>query len=100
MLPRLRVRVCGIRAGGHPAGSRLYLRYPLSYRDVKELLAEGLHAHHVTVWKWVRRYAPELRVAGLKPRPSACLRISDLCKIREAFLNGRIGQISATMCIF
>jgi transposase, IS6 family len=38
-----------------------YLRFSLSYRDVEELLAErGLHADHVTVWRWVQRYAPEL----------------------------------------
>src|SRR5260221_393560 len=39
-----------------------YLRFSLSYRDVEELLAErGLHAHHVTVWRWVQRYAPEFQ---------------------------------------
>ena len=38
-----------------------YLRFSLSYRDVEELLAErGLHADHVTVWRWVQRYGPEL----------------------------------------
>src|ERR1700675_4929973 len=37
------------------------LRFSLSYRDVEELLAErGLHADHVTVWRWVQRYAPAL----------------------------------------
>ena len=39
-----------------------YLRFSLSYRDVEELLAErGLHADHVTVWRWVQRYAPEIQ---------------------------------------
>ena len=38
-----------------------YLRYSLSYRDVEELLVErGLSADHVTVWRWVQRYSPEL----------------------------------------
>src|SRR6478736_8842028 len=38
-----------------------YLRFSLSYRDVEELLAErGLRADHVTVWRWVQRYGPEL----------------------------------------
>ena len=38
-----------------------YLRFSLSYRDVEELLAErGLRADHVTVWRWVQRYAPQL----------------------------------------
>ena len=37
------------------------LRFSLSYRDVEELLAErGLRADHVTVWRWVQRYAPEV----------------------------------------
>jgi transposase, IS6 family len=37
------------------------LRFSLSYRDVEELLAErGLTVDHVTVWRWVQRYAPEL----------------------------------------
>src|SRR6478736_8574860 len=38
-----------------------YLRFSLSYRDVEELLAErGLRIDHVTVWRWVQRYAPEV----------------------------------------
>jgi transposase, IS6 family len=34
---------------------RWYLRYSVSYRDVQELLVD------TTVWRWVQRYAPELR---------------------------------------
>jgi IS6 family transposase len=38
-----------------------YLRFSLSYRDVEELLVErGVDTDHVTVWRWVQRYAPEL----------------------------------------
>ena len=38
-----------------------YLRFSLSYRDVEELPAErGLRADHVTVWRWVQRYGPEM----------------------------------------
>ena len=40
---------------------RWYLRYSLSYRDVRELLAErGLRVAHTTLWRWIQRYAPEL----------------------------------------
>src|SRR6202035_3339808 len=65
-----------------------YLRFSLSYRDVEELLAEwGLHADHVTVWRWVQRYAPEMERrlrSRLKPtndswrvtRPTSGLRAS------------------------
>src|SRR5437762_9637018 len=38
-----------------------YLRFSRSYRDVEELLAErGIAVDHVTLWRWVQRYAPEL----------------------------------------
>jgi transposase, IS6 family len=38
---------------------RWYLRFGLSYRDVKELLAErGIDVDHVTVHRWVRRFTP------------------------------------------
>src|ERR1700730_16181632 len=50
-----------------------YLRFSLSYRDVEELLAEkGLRADHVTVWRWVQRYAPEMerRLRGDSNQPT------------------------------
>ena len=53
----------GLDKGQKPmtAKTHRYLRFSLSYRDVEELLAErGLHADHVTVWRWVQRYAPEM----------------------------------------
>ena len=38
-----------------------YLRFSLSYRDVEELLGErGISVDHVTLWRWVQRYAPDL----------------------------------------
>ena len=41
---------------------RWYLRYSLSYREVRELLVErGLEIDHTTVWRWVQRYAPPRR---------------------------------------
>jgi IS6 family transposase len=56
-----------------------YLRFSLSYRDVEELLAErGLHADHVTVWRWVQRYAPEMERRlrrHLKPTNETYIRV-------------------------
>jgi hypothetical protein len=47
---------------------RWYLRYGLSYRDVAELLAErGITVDHVTIYRWVQRFTPELLDAA---RPS------------------------------
>lgn len=40
---------------------RWYLRYPLSLRQMEEIMAErNLSVDHVTIWRWVQRYAPEL----------------------------------------
>jgi transposase, IS6 family len=40
---------------------RRYVRFCLSYRNVEELMAErNLHVDHVTIWRWVQRYAPEM----------------------------------------
>jgi transposase-like protein len=44
---------------------RWYLRYSLSYRDVEELLVErGVQVDHVTVFRWVQRFAPLLADAA------------------------------------
>ena len=38
---------------------RWYLRYSLSYRDLKEMMAKrGLAVDHSTEWRWVQRDAP------------------------------------------
>ena len=40
---------------------RWYLRFGLSYRDVAELLAErGVEVDHVTIFRWVHQFTPEL----------------------------------------
>ncbi len=44
---------------------RWYLRFGLSYRDVEELLTErGVEVDHVTVCRWVQRFAPLLADAA------------------------------------
>ena len=40
---------------------RWYCRYSLSYRDLEEMMQErGLSVDHVTIFRWVQRYAPEI----------------------------------------
>ena len=40
---------------------RWYARYPLSYRDLEEMMSErGLHVDHTTIYRWLQCYAPEL----------------------------------------
>src|SRR6266542_2839790 len=44
---------------------RWYLRFGLSYRDVEELLAErGIDVDHVTIYRWVQRFAPAFAEAA------------------------------------
>ena len=51
---------------------RWYLRYSLSYRDVEELLAErGIEVDHVTVYRWVQRFAPLFADTGRPLRHAA-----------------------------
>src|SRR3546814_11282811 len=40
---------------------RWYCRYPISYRDLGEMLAErGISVDHTTIYRWVQCYAPEM----------------------------------------
>jgi transposase-like protein len=50
---------------------RWYLRYPLAYEHVAELLAErGLAVHASCIWRWVQAYAAELN-KRCRPHPKA-----------------------------
>ena len=63
---------------------RWYLRYPLSYRNLEEMMLErGLTVDHSTVYRWVQGYAPELdkRVRShLKPT-------SDSWRVDETYIR-------------
>jgi len=59
---------------------RWYLRYSLSYRDLEEMMAErGLTVDHVTVWRWVQRYAPILdqRLRRERRHPNRSWRVDE-----------------------
>jgi transposase, IS6 family len=66
---------------------RWYLRYALNYRDVEELLRERrVSADHTTVFRWVRRYAPELdrRCRSYLRATNDSHRVDELCsKIKK-----------------
>jgi transposase-like protein len=61
-----------------------YLRFGLSYRDVEELLAErGVKVDHVTVYRWVRRFAPLLADAARPCRHA----VGDRWHVDETYVN-------------
>src|SRR3712207_3618904 len=63
---------------------RWYLRFGLSYRDVEELLAErGIEVDHVTVHRWVLRFAP-LFADAAHPRRHA---VGDRWQVDETYVK-------------
>ena len=59
---------------------RCYLRYPLSYRDLEEMMLErGLSLDHSTIARWVLRYAPVLneRIRSEMRRPNGSWRADE-----------------------
>ncbi len=58
----------------------LDLRYSLSYRDLEEIIVErGLSVDHVTIWRWVQRFAPILnqRLRRELRRPNRSWRVDE-----------------------
>jgi transposase-like protein len=63
---------------------RWYLRFGLSYRDVEELLAErGIEVDHVSIYRWVQRFAPEFAEAA-RPRQHV---MGDRWHVDETYLK-------------
>lgn len=63
---------------------RWYLRYPLSYRNLEEMMLErGLTVDHSTVYRWVQAYAPEL---DKRCRPHL-LKTNDSWRVDETYIK-------------
>jgi len=63
---------------------RWYLRYPLSYRNLEEMMLErGLTVDHTTVYRWVQAYAPEL---DKRCRPHL-LKTNDSWRVDETYIE-------------
>jgi transposase-like protein len=59
---------------------RWYLRYPLSYRNLEEMMAErGLAVDHSTIARWVLTYAPILneRIRSKMRHPNRSWRVDE-----------------------
>src|SRR3954451_14898260 len=60
---------------------RWYLQFPISYRDLEQMLADrGVAVDHTTMYRWVQRFAPELekRTAPPASLPRAMVRRRDV----------------------
>jgi putative transposase len=48
---------------------RWYLAYPLSYRNLEEMMTErGVEVDHSSIYRWVRKFTPKLEAAFRKER--------------------------------
>ena len=59
---------------------RWYLRYSLSYCDLEEMVVErSLTVDHVTIWRWIQRYAPilHLRLRRDRRHPNRSWRVDE-----------------------
>lgn len=63
---------------------RWYLRYPLSYRHLEEMMRErGLSIDHTTIYRWVVAYSPEINQRSRKYlRPS-----NDSWRVDETYIQ-------------
>ena len=63
---------------------RWYLRYPLSYRNLEEMMAErGLSLVHTTIYRWVVAYGPQINKRCRKHlRPT-----NDSWKVDETYIK-------------
>jgi len=63
---------------------RWYLRFGLSYRDLEELLTErGVEVDHVSIYRWVLRFAPLLADAARPCRH----RVGDRWQVDETYVK-------------
>jgi IS6 family transposase len=60
------------------------LRYPLSYRNLEEMMAErGIRVDHTTIYRRVQAYAPELE-KRCRPHLKAC---NDSWRVDETYIK-------------
>ncbi|WNN90972.1 IS6 family transposase [Gloeocapsopsis dulcis] len=63
---------------------RWYLTYPLSYRQVAEMVNErGMEVSHTTIFRWVQQYGPEL---DKRCRPHLQI-TNDLWRVDETYVK-------------
>jgi transposase, IS6 family len=63
---------------------RGYLRYPLSSRDLEEIMLQrGLHVDHASIYRWVQCYTPELEKRS-RPHLKAC---NDSWRVDETYIK-------------
>ena len=79
---------------------RWYLRYPLAYEHVSELLAErGVAVDPSCIWRWVQTYAPELN-KRCRPHLKPANISPPSTKVQADFRNGTFNPSTAMLRTF
>src|SRR5215471_2168359 len=67
---------------------RWYLRYPLAYEHVSEILAErGVDVDASCIWRWVQEYAPDLNKRCRPFEANKSYRIDPELKVKRLVLT-------------
>ena len=62
------------------------MRYSINYRDLEEIITErGLSLDHITIYRWVQRYAPEID----KPSRPYLKQTNDYWPVDETYVKVR-----------
>jgi putative transposase len=64
---------------------RWYLAYPLSYRNLEEMMEErGVRVDHTNIYRWVRKFTPPLEAAFRKGRKRP---VGDSWRMDETYIQ-------------
>jgi len=72
---------------------RWYLKYPLSYRNLKEMMIErDIQVDHSTIMRWVHQYSPEIEEKIRRHlRPT-----NDSWRVDETYIKVKVRQEAVT----
>jgi len=72
---------------------RWYLKYPLSYRNLKEMMIErGIQVDHSTIMRWVHQYSPEIEKKIRRHLRST----NDSWRVDETYIKVKVRQEAVT----
>ena len=72
---------------------RWYLKYPLSYRNLKEMMIErGIQVDHSTIMRWVHQYSPEIEKKIRRHLRST----NDSWRVDETYIKVKVRQETVT----
>ncbi|ADJ29259.1 Transposase-like protein [Nitrosococcus watsonii C-113] len=76
---------------------RWYLAYPLSYRNLADMMEErGVEVDHSTIYRWVRKFTPKLEAIFRKGRKRP---VSSSWRMDETHIKSKGDLTAAQPCL-